>query len=67
MLYVESSANATPEFEGRGGEDLASEISNTLTRAYDTATSLDLDALVITPGQQCWVLYVDIVVSRTCN
>ncbi|XP_064611102.1 exosome complex component RRP42-like isoform X1 [Liolophura sinensis] len=60
-FFVDCSANATPEFEGRGGEELATEISNTLARAYDTATSLDLNSLVIIPGQQCWVLYVDIV------
>ncbi|XP_064611381.1 exosome complex exonuclease RRP42-like [Liolophura sinensis] len=60
-FFVDCSANATPEFEGRGGEELATEISNTLARAYDTATSLDLNSLVIIPGQRCWVLNVDIV------
>ena len=33
-FFVDCSANATPEFEGRGGDELATEISRTLTRAY---------------------------------
>ena len=58
-----SSANATPEFEGRGGEELAVEISNMLTRAYDCPSCLDLHKLCVVPGQQCWVLYVDVLVG----
>ena len=58
-----SSANATPEFEGRGGEELATEISNMLTRAYDCPSCIDLTKLCVVPGQQCWILYVDVLVS----
>lgn len=58
-----SSANATPAFEGRGGEDLANELSAALTRAYSAPKALDLKALCILPGFQCWKLYVDILVS----
>ena len=57
-----SSANATPEFEGRGGEDLANEISRFLHRAY-SAGALNLEELCVVSGQQCWILYVDILVS----
>ncbi|KAK3610036.1 hypothetical protein CHS0354_032393 [Potamilus streckersoni] len=60
-FFVDCSANATPEFEGRGGEDLALEISNMLTRAYDCPKCLDLGKLCVIKGQQCWVLYVDIL------
>lgn len=58
-----SSANATPEFEGRGGEDLANEISRFLQRSYSSAHVFDLAELCVLPGQQCWVLYVDILVK----
>lgn len=58
-----SSANATPEFEGRGGEELALELSDTLANAYESPLAFDLKPLCILPGQQCWKLYVDILVS----
>ena len=57
-----SSANATPAFEGRGGEELGTEISNSLATAYQSPLAFDLTALCILPGQQCWKLYVDILV-----
>ena len=60
LIIYFSSANATPEFEGRGGEELASEISNMLLRVYGC---LDLQKLCIIPKQQCWVLYIDILVK----
>lgn len=60
-FFVDCSANATPEFEGRGGEELATEISNCLTQAYDHQSCLDLRALSIINRDQCWILYVDIL------
>lgn len=60
-FFVDCSANATPEFEGRGGEDLANEISRFLHRAY-SAGALNLGDLCVLPGQQCWVLYIDILI-----
>lgn len=56
-----SSANATPDFEGRGGEDLATEISNSLATAYRSTRALDLTKLCIMPRQKCWKMYVDIL------
>lgn len=47
-------------FEGRGGEDLATEISNSLAKAY--ASSFPLHKLSIVQGQKCWKLYVDILI-----
>uniref|UniRef100_A0A1B6LN19 Ribosomal RNA-processing protein 42 n=1 Tax=Graphocephala atropunctata TaxID=36148 RepID=A0A1B6LN19_9HEMI len=58
-FFVDCSANATPAFEGRGGEDLATEISNSLARAY---TLFPLEKLCILQGLQCWKLYADILV-----
>ncbi|KAK2153056.1 hypothetical protein LSH36_309g01034 [Paralvinella palmiformis] len=60
-FFVDCSANAAPEFEGRGGEDLALAISNTLAQSYDNVSSLDKRKLCVIPGHQCWVLYVDIL------
>ncbi|KAJ8881175.1 hypothetical protein PR048_017648 [Dryococelus australis] len=62
MYCAHSSANATPAFEGRGGEELAVEISNSLARSYQSPQSFNLTALNIMPGQQCWKLYVDILI-----
>ncbi|XP_041376062.1 exosome complex component RRP42-like [Gigantopelta aegis] len=60
-FFVDCSANATPEFEGKGGDELAVEISNMLVRAYDCPGCLNLESLCVIPKQQCWVLYVDIL------
>lgn len=62
---VISSANATPEFEGRGGEELGVELSNTLYKVFNNSHSLDLSSLCICPGEHCWVLYVDVLVGNT--
>ncbi|XP_076773996.1 exosome complex component RRP42 isoform X2 [Arvicanthis niloticus] len=55
------SANATPEFEGRGGDDLGTEIANTLYRIFNNKSSVDLRSLCISPREHCWVLYVDVL------
>lgn len=60
-----SSANATPEFEGRGGEELGVELSNNLYKVFNNRQSLDLRSLCICPGEHCWVLYVDVLVSSS--
>lgn len=57
-----SSANAAPEFEGRGGEELANDITSMLSRAYEDNNTLDMEKLCVAEGQHCWVLYVDILV-----
>ena len=61
-FFVDCSANATPTFEGRGGESLATAISGVLARAYSSKEVLDLGKLVVLAGQTCWILYVDILV-----
>lgn len=62
MLQLASSANATPQFEGRGGESLALELADTLRNAYEAPQAFDLRSLCILPNSQCWKLYVDILV-----
>ena len=64
-VCVFSSANATPAFEGRGGMELATEITNLLYHAYSASTVLDVTSLCLQPGKLCWVLYVDVLVSCT--
>ncbi|CAG2068735.1 unnamed protein product [Timema podura] len=61
-FFVDCSANATPSFEGRGGEELGTEISSDLSRAYQSSLAFDLTSLCILPAQQCWKLYIDILV-----
>lgn len=60
-FFLDCSANATPEFEGRGGEALASEITALLSRAYAAPSAMDYPALCVLPGQQAWLLYVDVL------
>lgn len=64
-FFVDCSANATPEFEGRGGEELALEISNTLSKAYTSPNVFDLKTLCILSKKHCWKLYIDILVRMT--
>ncbi|CAH0724683.1 unnamed protein product, partial [Brenthis ino] len=61
-FFVDCSANATPEFEGRGGEQLANSISNMMQRAYHSSDAFNLKQLCIFEGKQCWKLYVDILI-----
>jgi len=61
-FFVDCSANATPSFEGRGGEELANEISNVLALAYQSPEAMDLTQLSILPHKKCWKLYVDILI-----
>ncbi|KAK9891938.1 hypothetical protein WA026_017421 [Henosepilachna vigintioctopunctata] len=60
-FFVDCSANATPEFEGRGGEELAVELSNCLSSAYRSEEVFNLKKLCIMKGRKCWKLYVDIL------
>ena len=67
FIFFNSSANASPEFEGRGGEELGSMLAKTLERAYNHPSAIDLESLCILPGKQCWVLYIDAVVNLSNN
>ncbi|KAL6419038.1 hypothetical protein ACFW04_014104 [Cataglyphis niger] len=63
-FFVDCSANATPAFEGKGGDDLATEISNVLSMAYQTPDVFDLRQLCIIPHKKCWKMYVDILILQ---
>jgi len=62
IFFISSSALASPEFEGREGEDLGQHLAHKLAEAYQNHAVLDLSSLCVIPGQQCWVLYVDALV-----
>lgn len=57
---VECSANASPKFEGRGGEDIAQEIVFVLTNAL--IPNINRKSLCISKGHRVWVIYVDILI-----
>ncbi|KFP84393.1 PREDICTED: exosome complex component RRP42, partial [Acanthisitta chloris] len=61
-FFVDCSSSATPEFEGRGGEELGIDIANTLYRVFSCENSVDLKSLCINPREHCWVLYIDVLV-----
>ncbi|KAH8258490.1 hypothetical protein KR038_012128 [Drosophila bunnanda] len=61
-FFVDCSANATPEFEGRGGSDLAQELVLSLQNAYESPLAFDYRTLCLIPGQQCWKLFIDILI-----
>lgn len=63
-FFVDCSANATPAFEGKGGDDLATEISNILALAYKTPEVFDLTCLCILPQKKCWKVYVDVLILQ---
>ena len=60
-FFLDCSANAAPEFEGRGGEELATALCTTLSRAYCHAGCMDLSDLCIISRDKCWILYIDIL------
>jgi exosome complex component RRP42 len=60
VFAADCSANASPAFEGRGGEDLASEIVSLLQKSFEPC--LDLESLCLSPGKSVWVLTVDLLI-----
>jgi exosome complex component RRP42 len=58
-----SSPSASQAFEGRGADEFNLELTQIVSRVYSSNhCGLDLDALCIIPGQQCWIVYVDALV-----
>ncbi|KAA0203361.1 hypothetical protein HAZT_HAZT006677 [Hyalella azteca] len=62
LFFVNCSANAAPEFEGRGGEELASRLSSVLERLYSDANAFNTAGLVVVPGKYVKAFYVDVEV-----
>lgn len=57
---VDCSANASPKFEGRGGEDIAQEIVFVLTNSLIPA--IDRKSLCISSGHKVWIIYIDVLI-----
>uniref|UniRef100_A0A8C4NEU0 Ribosomal RNA-processing protein 42 n=1 Tax=Eptatretus burgeri TaxID=7764 RepID=A0A8C4NEU0_EPTBU len=61
-FFVNCSANASLKFEGRGGDELATMITNALHRAFNNSSCVPRQNMCIVPGQHCWILYVDVLI-----
>lgn len=57
---ADSSANASPAFEGRGGEEIANDVVSILTHSF--APAIDLKSLCLIPGKSVWLINVDILI-----
>jgi exosome complex component RRP42 len=57
---VECSASASQEFEGKGAEEFNRELSQIIYQFIDN--TIDKKHLLILEGEQCWFLYIDILV-----
>ncbi|KAG6437536.1 hypothetical protein SASPL_102455 [Salvia splendens] len=72
-IHVDCSPTAEPSFEGRGGEELSTELSSALERCLlggksGAGAGIDLSSLCIVRGKVCWDLYIDgLVVSSDGN
>ena len=59
-FFLDISANASPFFEGRGGQDIANEITDLLENSYQHCKFLE--NLCVVPGQTVWCIFVDSLV-----
>lgn len=60
VFAADCSANASPAFEGRGGDDLAAEVVSILSNSFEPC--LDLKSLCISVGKSVWNLTVDVLI-----
>uniref|UniRef100_A0A6A7FX75 Ribosomal RNA-processing protein 42 n=3 Tax=Hirondellea gigas TaxID=1518452 RepID=A0A6A7FX75_9CRUS len=60
LFFVNCSANAAPEFEGRGGDDLSSSLCGVLERLYSAPNTFSTAGLVVVPGKYVKAFYVDV-------
>ncbi|KAJ3672974.1 hypothetical protein LUZ60_006348 [Juncus effusus] len=72
-IFVDCSPTAAPIFEGRGGEELSTELSTALQQCLlggktGAGAAIDLSSLVLVEGKVCWDLYIDaLVISSDGN
>ncbi|KAK8952318.1 hypothetical protein KSP39_PZI002976 [Platanthera zijinensis] len=75
VIFIDCSPTAGTMFEGRGGEELSSELSVGLQRCLlggksgaEAGAGIDLSSLVLAEGKICWDLYIDgLVISSDGN
>ncbi|PON55395.1 Guanosine pentaphosphate synthetase I/polyribonucleotide nucleotidyltransferase [Parasponia andersonii] len=63
-IHIDCSSTAEPVFEGRGHEELSTELSVSLQRSLlggksGSGAGIDLSSLVVVEGKICWDLYID--------
>jgi len=64
-FFVDFSAIASPEFAGRGGNDLGEDLANVFYSAYDNdEVLLELNKKCIISPSHMWSIYVDVVVLK---
>ncbi|XP_021887138.1 exosome complex component RRP42 isoform X2 [Carica papaya] len=67
-IYVDCSPTAAPTFEGKGGEELSTELALALQCCLLGGAGIDLSSLIVVEGKICWDLYIDgLVVSSDGN
>lgn len=62
QVHVDCLPSASPEFEGRGAEELNATLAATLNNLIRNSFAIDWKSLCISPGKQCWIVYVDCLV-----
>jgi len=64
-FFIDFSAIASPEFAGRGGNDLGEDLANVFYAAYDNDEVLpELNKKCIISPSHMWSIYVDVVVLK---
>jgi len=58
---IDCSPNASPDFTGRGGQDISDEISDTLLKSWTKCDSL-LQNITMVPKKFYWKIYVDLLI-----
>jgi exosome complex component RRP42 len=61
-VSVECCPSASPEFEGKGAEDLNVKLAVALEQLILSSDHVDLKSLCLIPKRQCWILYIDAMV-----
>jgi exosome complex component RRP42 len=56
--------SATTEFEGKGGDDLATSLSQLMERVLGQQSAFNSSQLCVIPGKVCWDLYIDVTILR---
>ena len=59
-FFADLTANASPQFEGKQGEDICSELITLFSASIPQF--LDLKSLVVVDGKSFWVIHIDIVI-----
>lgn len=59
-FFADFSANASPAFEGYGGEETVNELVAILNNAI--TPTLNLKSLCVIPGKSVWTIYIDILI-----